>query len=509
MQSALSPTHTNETTPKKNILRSVFTVTAFSLVTRTTAFLFKIYLSRTLGAEVMGLYQMALTVFFLFIALSTGGISTVLSRKIAEKNTVNLSGDRLLSTSLFIGVSVSAVCLIVAYLSLPYLDFIITDARAIPLLKIMLPALVSTTFYIIIRGWFWGNKHFFDYSVSELIEEILRVFFTLFLVSGIVSGINGQSGLAIAFTLSDFIVMIVITVMFFRKGGRFSRPENFREILKPAAPLTVMKIFGSFAGTAVALIIPVGLIKSGMSVSEATASVGRISGMANPLLFAPNAVINSLAVVLIPEMSEANFKKDFHSLTEQVSKGIAVSLVLSGLFLAVYSSLGRELTAFLYNDVESGIYLEKASIVLLLMPINLIASSALNSVGLEKKNFLSYATGTVFMFLASVFLPRYLGLNAVIIADVLFLGTTSFMNVLFLQKHLNSSLRILKPTLLVALFALIVSLFGKNIFNITAPVNEIFALVLSGLTVASSYLILNLSFKTLNLKEVLILTKKR
>ncbi len=509
MQNASVTQNATKSNAKKGIARSVFTVTAFSLVTRTTAFLFKIYLSRTLGAEVMGLYQMALTVFFLFIALSTGGISTVLSRKIAEKNTLRQSGERLLSTSLFIGVSVSLGCLIVAYLSLPYLDFIITDVRAIPLLKIMLPALVSTTFYIVIRGWFWGNKHFFEYSLSELIEEILRVFFTLFFVSGIVSSINGQSGLAVAFTLSDFIVMVVITVMYLRKGGRFTRPSNYGEILKPATPLTIMKIFGSFAGTAVALVIPAGLIKGGMSVSEATASVGRIAGMANPLLFAPNAVINSIAVVLIPEMSEANFKKDFHALTEQVSKGISVSLILSGLFLALYFSLGRELTSFLYDDVEAGVYLEKASVVLLLMPINLIASSALNSVGLEKKNFISYAVGTVLMLLASVFLPQYLGLNAVIIADVLFLGTTSFMNVAFLQKHVNGSLRILKPLLLVTVFALTVSLIGNNVLKITESVNGVFALVLSGLTVAICYLVLNLSFKTLSLKEVLAFTKKR
>ena len=66
------------------LFRAVTVVTMFSVITRALSFLFKIYLSRTLGAEVMGLYQIALSMFFLFSALSASGLQTVLSRKTAE-----------------------------------------------------------------------------------------------------------------------------------------------------------------------------------------------------------------------------------------------------------------------------------------------------------------------------------------------------------------------------------------------------------------------------------------
>ncbi len=511
MPSSTTAQNVNDTmkTKKSGVFRSALIVTAFSLATRSTAFLFKIYLSRTLGAEVMGLYQIALTVFFLFIALSTGGISTVLSRKIAERNAVNQTSDKLLTTSLLIALSLSTACTLIAYLCLPYLDFLITDERAIPLLKIMLPALFSTTFYIVIRGWFWGNKHFFDYSLSELIEEILRVGFTLFFVLGIVSGINGENGLALAFTVSDFIVMIIITVMFFLRGGNFTRCGDFKEILKPALPLTVMRIIGSFAGTAVALIIPSGLIKGGMTVSEATTAIGRVSSMANPLLFAPNAIINSLAVVLIPEMSEANYKKDFTALKEQIKKGISLSLVLSGAFMLLYLALGKELTTLIFNDTPSGEYLEKASVLLMLMPINLIASSAVNSVGLEKKNFLSYGIGITLMLLASFILPRYLGLNAVIIADVLFLATTSLLNLYFLQKHINSSFGIRKIVFTVAVFSILCAILANNIFALLEGKSLVLALIIAIISGTVLYGIIMLAFKVINVKELGKLIKNK
>lgn len=489
-----------QTQKSSHVLKSVLTVTTFSISTRAIAFLFKIYLSRTLGAEVMGLYQMALTVFFMFIALSTGGISTVLSRKIAEQNTLE-GGDKglsLLSSSLVLGVGVSLACTGLAYLILPYTHLFITDSRAIPLLKIMLPALTSTTFYIIIRGWFWGNKHFLDFSLSEMIEEILRVLFTLLFTSGLFSAISGQTGLALAFTISDFVVMGVIIATFFYRGGRFTKGSSYKEILKPAMPLTTMKIFGSMVGTAIALILPQGLINGGMSISQATESVGRISAMANPLLFAPNAIITSLAVVLIPEMSERNAKKDYAGLLEELKKGIELSLMISGAFMVIYLSLGRELTTFLYADTPSGAYLEQASILLLIMPLNHILSSALNSMGLEKQNFLSYSVGTILMLIAMVTLPSRIGVQSVIVADFIFLLTTAIGNVLILRKHINGSLGILKSMLMVALFGVPCAYLGNLMHSLTLPLGATLSLIISLVVCFGAYAVMVVTIGNVN-----------
>ncbi len=465
--------------PKSSLLKSIATVTGFSVLTRTLAFAFKIYLSHTLGAESLGLYQTAITVFFLFIAFSTGGISTVLSRKIAESNATT-SGDRglkLLSTSLVLGIVASCISLVVAYLVLPHANFLIPDERAIPLLKIMLPALVSTTFYIIIRGWFWGNKLFLDFSLSEFMEEILRIVLTFLFVSGIISGISGEIGVALAFLISDVLVMGIIIFTFLKRDGKFVGIGSFKEVLKPATPLTIMKIFGSLVGVAVTLIVPNGLIASGMTIAEATASVGRISGMANPLLFAPNALIGSLAIVLIPEMSESNAKADLESLGKQISSGITASLVVSGGFMVVYLALGRELTSFVFGDVPSGVYLEKASVLLLLTPINHILASSMNSVGKEKENFLTYLVGGTLMLIASVVTPKYLGVDGVIVSELIFTLVVILGNSYFLRKQVKCSLGIPKSLVSVTILTLSCSLLAHLLNGITQKLNGVFALI--------------------------------
>ncbi|MBO5773626.1 MAG: oligosaccharide flippase family protein [Clostridia bacterium] len=475
--------------PRTSLLKSIATVTGFSVLTRTLAFLFKIYLSRTLGAESLGLYQTAITVFFLFIAFSTGGISTVLSRKIAESNATE-GGDKglkLLSASLTLGLGASLICLIVAYLILPHATFLIPDKRAIPILKIMLPALVSTTFYIIIRGWFWGNKLFLDFSLSEFMEEILRIILTFLFVSGIISSMSGETGVALAFLISDILVMALIIFTFLKRGGKFIGVGSFKDVLKPATPLTIMKIFGSLVGVAVTLIVPTALIASGMTTADATASVGRVSGMANPLLFAPNALISSLAIVLIPEMSESNAKSDMESLRKQISSGITASLVVSGGFMVVYLALGRELTAFLYNDIPSGVYLEKASVLLLLSPINHILASSMNSVGKEKENFLTYLVGGTLMLISSVITPKYLGLDGIIVSELLFTLVVVIGNSYFLRKQVKHSLGIPKSLLSVTILALSCSIIAHLLNELTARINDVFALIFSSVFAFALY----------------------
>ena len=461
-----------------SVFRSVATVTVLSVITRTLAFLFKIYLSRAVGAEILGLYQICLSVFFLFISLTSGGLTTVLSRKIAESDALGDKTGSLtyLTASLAIGMTAAAVSVGALYLFAPYATVLISDERALPLLRIMLPALLSTTFYIIIRGWFWGTKQFGAFSVTELIEEVLRILCTLLLVSGVVSGINGATGIALAFTVSDVTVAIIVFVMFLRKGGKFRKFGSVGEMLKPSAPLTVMRVFGSLVGTALALILPARLIAGGMSVSEATASVGRIAGMANPLLFAPNAIIGSLAIVLIPEMSADNVRGNYASLNRRIDTGISLALIVSGAFLAIYLALGEEITLFLYDDSQSGLYLAACAPLLLLMPVNQIVTSTLNSVGMEKESFYTFTIGTIFMIAACYILPKYIGIYAVIVANAACLVIEVIGNVYLLNKKIKLKLGFLKTFLLIAVFAFPCKLIIDWVYNSAARVDAVFAI---------------------------------
>ena len=157
----------------------------------------------------------------------------------------------------------------------------------------------------------------------------------------------------------------------------------------------------------------------------------------------------------------------------------------------------------MYNDIPSGVYLEKASIVLLLMPVNHILASSMNSIGKEKENFITYAVGTVLMLIASITLPKHLGVESVIVADILFLSTVVLGNMYFIKKHVNGSIGILKPMFSVIILTLSCSLFAHFINGILVHINKVFALVTSAGISFVGYFGLACVFDLIELKTLL------
>lgn len=460
------PVYLNMT--KNNIaVKAVATVTVFSVFTRGLAFIFKIYLAQALGAEAMGLYQICLSLFYLFASLSASGLPLVLSRKTAENAALGKKEDpSLFSSTLVMGVSVALATILVLFLAKPILPRLAGNPKTLPLLLVMLPAVFSTTIYSVIRGWFWGRKQFTYFSITETAEELLRILFSVLFVSGIIAGVSGAYGIALAFTVSDFSVAVILLIMFFVKGGRISKPAKIKEIFLPALPISAMRVFGSLIATLLAVMLPARLAAAGMSVSEATASFGRIAGMANPLILAPNAIISSLAIVLIPEMSASGAKKEYITLNRHINSGINFSLLISGVFIAAYLPLGKYITQFLFKDTISGEYLMYATFLMIPMCISQMTQSALNSIGMEFKAFKNYLIGTVFMLLAIYFLPKYIGIYASAVASFLSMTINSVVNIFSLRKRTGYTPAFWKILVMTLIFLFPSAFFAYSVYGL-------------------------------------------
>ena len=72
----------------RKIFKAFATVTVIAAITRGLSFVFKIYLSRKLGAEILGLYQICASVFMLFACISASGMPVTLSIITAESDSI-------------------------------------------------------------------------------------------------------------------------------------------------------------------------------------------------------------------------------------------------------------------------------------------------------------------------------------------------------------------------------------------------------------------------------------
>lgn len=445
-------------------------MTSFTIATRVLAFVFKIYLSRTVGAEVIGLYHIALSIFGMLTCITASGIPLTLSRKTAEYST---SGKKdaipaITTSSIITGILASIVIVIIIFIFRGNIEFLFKDPRALPLFFIMLPALISTALYSIMRGWFWGMKDFTSFSVGELLEELLRIIFTILLAGGIISTINGAMGLALAFTLADIICAVVMVILFKRKGGKLKPPKETLSLLKSSTPITAMRLFTGIVSMLTAIIIPAKLTLYGMTINEATAAFGRVVGLAFPLIIIPLSLTNSITVVLIPEVSGQNALGNTKGISTKIDKAITLSVAITGLFLAMYIAFGREIGIIIYDDIVAGEFVKAGAWMMILIIINQITGAVLNSIAMEYTAFFNYAIGTVILLFLIIYLPQFIGIYALIVANGIFYLITLIFNIISLYRKDAIKIEFIKNSFITIIFAIPSAFVARSFFLLFA-----------------------------------------
>lgn len=396
----------------KTLFKAFATVTLISVVTRLMAFLFKVYLSRKLGAEMLGVYQITMSVFMLFICMAASGIPTTLSRKTAEYDALGNIGktNSIFTMSMVISVGMSLIICLFFTLFPGILKFLFADSRCIELFIILMPSLLSTGIYCTARAWFWGKGKFGAYGLTELFEEIVKIAVTSTLIALPLMHGNLAKGVAVAYVIGDFIAAGFVLLLYIVLNGKMARPRYFKEVAKSAAPLTGTRIYGSLLSSAAALLLPVLLIKSGLNTSEATAEFGRMSGMAMPLLLTPITIIGSLAVVIVPELAKNN--KDYVKVNRQITKASIFATYVAAFFMVIFYAGGEDIGIMLYGDARSGMFLMNSTALIIPLALSQLSSTMLNSLGKETWTFCVNIISSVVLLLCIFLLPQFVGIMA-------------------------------------------------------------------------------------------------
>ena len=71
---------------KHTLIKSTVILTTAGMISRIIGFFYRIFLSRTIGAEGIGIYQMIFPVHALLLALSVSGIQTAISRFVSARS---------------------------------------------------------------------------------------------------------------------------------------------------------------------------------------------------------------------------------------------------------------------------------------------------------------------------------------------------------------------------------------------------------------------------------------
>jgi stage V sporulation protein B len=349
---------------------AILAVTGLSA--RVIGAVFRVILAAILGDEGIGLYQYAYPIYSTLLVLSTAGIPVALSKLMAEKIALKdyREAQRVFNVAFLIlalsGLLITLVMLIGAeYISL----VLIKDIKAVYPLMAISPAIFFVTVMASLRGFFQGQQNMAPTAVSQLLEQLVRVGFSIYLViilipAGLEYAAAGATSGAAAGGLAGLILLVILYLIkrsTLRERGlqqQEHHPEKavhiISRIFKLAIPVTIGGLVIPLITMIDLAIVPRQLLAAGFELEKARALYGQLTGMAGSIVYFPNVVALALSMSLVPAISEAYALQNRMLIQSRTALAIKLTVLFSlpsalGLFL-----LAEPVTVLLFRNAEAG-----------------------------------------------------------------------------------------------------------------------------------------------------------
>ena len=414
----------------RKFIKAVLITTILSVFTRALGLFIKIYISRIIGAELLGYYQIALSFFFLLCTLVTSGIPLVISRMIASKPQ---NQSKVVFSGLVLSSCISIIVCLFVVLFPNIISAIWGQHNSLPVLFTLLPAVIFTAIYVPFRGSFWGNKNFFLLGFTELVEQVFR-FVACIILFNLSTHLTGAEIAGTTYSIACIFSSIMAIAIYFIKGGKIKPNIKFiPTLVSTSAPIAAMRIGSSIVGLLISLLFPAMLVKTGISLTDAISFFGILTGMVLPLISIPGTIISSISIALIPEVSG----KNFNFISRQINMALSYSMIISFILIPVLLTLGTPIGVLLFNDTTAGELLTIGSILILPLGVCQISSSILNAIGKEKQGLITYIIGAGSMLISIILLPQVIGIYSLLAGFFLMNTTTALLNLIIINNYLT------------------------------------------------------------------------
>ncbi len=411
---------------KESILTGALILTLTGFITRIIGFCYRIYMTKMIGSEGMGLYQLIMPVYILAWTITSSGITTTVSALTAKKAALKKYEESIdmLYCACFITGALSIIMTTIVFFFSPVIaDRFINDLRAVYSLKVIAICFPFMSVGSSIRGYFYGLQNSSIPAISQITEQLVRVI----TVIGIFSffdpkGLSSSCAVtAMGITMGEFISFIFTFIAFLKlKKDLISHKyihdpfKHFFPIMSSAIPLSSGRILSSFLSTFENMLIPQKLIAYGYTESNALSVYGKLTGMAMPVIQFPTAILTSFSTALIPSISAKTDIKNNKYIKTTIERGILFSSVAGFWALTVFIFLPKQAAFLLYDQSSLGVFIIKLAPLCPLIYTHITLAGILNGLGKQKVIFTNNILSSVINLLFIELLMKNIGINAFI-----------------------------------------------------------------------------------------------
>lgn len=374
---------------------------ACSLIGKALGALYRLPLTTILGGEGMGEYQLVTSMYVLFFTLACGGLPAAVSRTVAADR----GTPRLALVVAGIGAA-SGLAFALIFVALSPLFSIIQGNGGTVTYLAVAPAIVFASLLAGLRGYFQGKGNLMPTSVSQIIEQAVKLTVGLWLARILVRGgaVPGAAGALIGVSVSEIVASGAVAAFLMIKTPESTAKEIkiaestekllaasgleaasdvvldpdgtdnpgesrsrktagtprqairktevksvAKAIIAAAVPVTAGALVMPLTGVADSFTVVNILAARGLEAAEATARYGLVGGTVSTLVNLPVTVAYAFAAALLPRVAGAANREKAN---REIAFSVRLAFVFSVYVSAIYVIFARDIIEILYPSLS-------------------------------------------------------------------------------------------------------------------------------------------------------------
>ncbi len=519
------------------MMKGTFIMTIGVFFTKLLGLIFVFPFSKMVGQQGTALYSYAYVPYALFLDLATIGIPLGMAKFVSKYNSLGqykTSFKMLYQMIFFMTILGIFMCFIMVWLSPMYAKIVLGGEQKLSnnvqdvefVIQVISLALIIIPIVSVIRGFFQGFQNVIPTTISQVVEQVVRVLFILISVFIVVKIYNNNDTVtAVSFAVFaafiSSIAALIVLMYFLRKNKKyFSYLKSqdtgfqskktfalFKELLYYAIPFAVFALNYVVYQFIDSVTFNSALLARGESEPEILFGIYTFDVQKLALL--PVTIAIAFSSNIVPAITKSFHKKDY----ETVRSNIVASLQII-YFLVFPAVLGIMLfsdtiynTLYTTNEYGASILFTFAPLALL-FSFNSITMAILQGINKQKVLFRSLILGILLKLILNYTLIFHLGVNGAIVSTFAGFSLTIILNIIAIKKYTDLKLKYIYRRMLVIsaisfIMLAIVYLLNKfilgKIFVYTNRIEAVIVLFITLIVGVAIYLLLSQSLGILEL----------
>lgn len=463
---------------KESFLKGAFIATICIILSKVLGVLYVIPFHAIIGERGGALYGYAYSLYTLFLTLSTVGIPLAMSKMISEYDTLGYhhTKERAYKIAYKIVFVMSVISFLLLFIFAPFLSHLIigdisgghTWEEITYVVRISSTAILFVTMLSVMRGYLQGHRYIAPSSISEVIEQIIRI--AVILVGSYVSiyilhqSVKEAVGIAVFGATVGAMVTLVYLYMKIKSSGIRKQKDYVEteeeksittsQIIKKLVSYTLPFILMSVVGSSYSLVDMFTVVKTlvnevGMDVTTAEAVMSVLTTWGSKLNTIVISIANGIVVSLLPNMTRDYVSRNYDGVRRKINKTLQIIFYCTIPMATGLSLLSVPVWNIFYGASDIGPKVFSYSIfVTIFASLFLNFNVTMQSLDRLKKVYASLILGLLFNAVMNVpfmLLFNYVGIPAyygAITSTIIGYTITIIMNLYTLKKDFNVNYKV-------------------------------------------------------------------